>query len=282
MGAAGVPALAGWQAQGKKVLPPPLRQGDRGLPSCGPITPSRGRGSRARQPYKKKTWQTWVRARGRAQRAKEQKPWRTERRSSLSGTTASTRLPDTGVCRLRIAEPFDRSPAGPRCSGLTIDSRRSPSRRYDEARPQLSAAADAAGYGDLAREISHRPVSGGIEANRSPDGDDQQSSALATWLRQPYIFPNIWKDFHFAFHRTRLGHPRARAGWAIQTPSSRRLASSSGRTVRQSPARSSSRSVSMTSVAHPSRSCRYSRRRRERRCRTSSDDFNMRLDRGIA
>ncbi len=43
MGAAGVPALAGWQAQGKKVSPPPLRQGDRGLPPCGPITPSRGR-----------------------------------------------------------------------------------------------------------------------------------------------------------------------------------------------------------------------------------------------
>ena len=40
MGAAGVPALAGWQAQGKKVSPLPLRQGDRGLPSSGPITPS--------------------------------------------------------------------------------------------------------------------------------------------------------------------------------------------------------------------------------------------------
>src|SRR5499427_8612516 len=59
MGAAGDPALAGWQAQGKKVSPPPLRQGDRGLQSCGPITPSRGRArSRARQPCKEKTWQT--------------------------------------------------------------------------------------------------------------------------------------------------------------------------------------------------------------------------------
>src|SRR5499427_9661263 len=44
----GFPALAGWQAQGKKVSPPPLRQGDRGLPSCGPITPSRGRAGCAR------------------------------------------------------------------------------------------------------------------------------------------------------------------------------------------------------------------------------------------
>src|SRR5260370_19472037 len=32
-------------------------------------------GTRARQPFKEKTWQTWVRARGQAQRAKGQKPW---------------------------------------------------------------------------------------------------------------------------------------------------------------------------------------------------------------
>jgi len=226
----GSPRLRGGKPRGRKSC---RRHCGKAIEACRPVARSRHQEAAriARQTaLQEEEWQTWVRARGRAQRAKEQKPWRTERRSSLSGTTASTRLPDTGVCRLRIAEPFDRSPAGPRCSGLTIDSRRSPSRRYDEARPQLSAAADAAGYGDLAREISHRPVSGGIEANRSPDGDDQQSSALATWLRQPYIFPNIWKDFHFAFHRTRLGHPRARAGWAIQTPGSRRLASSSGRT----------------------------------------------------
>src|SRR5712692_5801946 len=62
----------------------------------------RPRGSRARQPLKEKTWQTSVRARGQAQRAKEQKPRRTERRSQPSGTKASARLLDTGVCRPRI------------------------------------------------------------------------------------------------------------------------------------------------------------------------------------
>src|SRR5215831_17665708 len=74
-------ALAGWQAQGKKVSPPPLRQGDRGFAVLWPNQAiKRPRGSRARQPRKEKTWRTWVRARGQASRVKEQKPWRTERR----------------------------------------------------------------------------------------------------------------------------------------------------------------------------------------------------------
>jgi hypothetical protein len=81
----------------------------------------RPRGSRAGQPVKKKTWQTWVRARGQAQRAKEQKPWRTERESQPSGTKASARLPDTGVYRLRITVPFDRSVAGTALSTARFD-----------------------------------------------------------------------------------------------------------------------------------------------------------------
>src|SRR6266849_8411646 len=60
MGAAGVPALAGWQAQGKKVSPPPLRQGDRGFAVLRRDQAiKRPRRSRARQPCKEKTWQTW-------------------------------------------------------------------------------------------------------------------------------------------------------------------------------------------------------------------------------
>src|SRR5712692_7913743 len=60
MGAAGVPALAGWQAQGKKVSPPPLRQGDRGFAVLRrDHAIKRQRGSRARQPCKEKTGQTW-------------------------------------------------------------------------------------------------------------------------------------------------------------------------------------------------------------------------------
>src|SRR5260370_42093515 len=92
MGAAGVPALAGWQAQGKKVSPPPLRQGDRGAVVLRlDHAIKRPRGSRARQPCKEKTWQTWVRARGQAQRAKEQKPRRRERRPQPSRTTPNAR-----------------------------------------------------------------------------------------------------------------------------------------------------------------------------------------------
>jgi hypothetical protein len=56
----GVPALAGWQAQGKKVSPPPLRQGDRGFAVLWPDHAiKRPRGSRARQTRKEKTGQTW-------------------------------------------------------------------------------------------------------------------------------------------------------------------------------------------------------------------------------
>src|SRR5216683_5944117 len=49
-----------------------------------------------------------VRARGQAQRAKEQKPWRTERRSQPSGISPCARIADTGFCRLRTAVLFDR------------------------------------------------------------------------------------------------------------------------------------------------------------------------------
>src|SRR5713226_1002055 len=49
-----------------------------------------------------------VRARGPTRRAKEQKPWRTERRSQPSGISPRARIADTGVCRLRTAVLFDR------------------------------------------------------------------------------------------------------------------------------------------------------------------------------
>jgi hypothetical protein len=45
---------------------------------------------------------------------------------------------------------------------LTIDIRRSPNRRDDEARPQLSLAAGAAGNSDLAPAASPVPLSGGF------------------------------------------------------------------------------------------------------------------------
>src|SRR5713101_3574063 len=62
MGEPGSPRAwgAGWQAQGKKVSPPPLRQGDRGAAVLWPDHAiKRPRGSRARQPRKEKTWRTW-------------------------------------------------------------------------------------------------------------------------------------------------------------------------------------------------------------------------------
>src|SRR5258707_1126674 len=134
-------------------------------------TIKRPRGSRARQPLKEKTWQTSVRARGQAQRAKEQKPRRTERRCQPSGTKASARLLDTWVCRLRIAVPFDRSLARPALFTVRFDDRHplSPNRICDEARPQLSLTARAAGNSDLPPATSLHPVSGGIETPGEPN-----------------------------------------------------------------------------------------------------------------
>src|SRR5262249_50153788 len=127
MGAAGVPALAGWQAQGKKVSPPPLRQGDRGLPSCGPITPSRGRaGRRARQPCEGK-WRTWVCARGQAKWAKEQKPWRAERPPSHPDQAQRSPSRDRG-CWPRTACRSIDALRGPR--SLTV--------RFDDPHPPIT------------------------------------------------------------------------------------------------------------------------------------------------
>ncbi len=111
-----------------------------------------------------------VRARGQVQRAKEQKRWRTERRSQLSGTRPSARIADTGVCRLRISVPLDRSVAGAALFTvrLTIGIRRTPNRGYDEARPQLSLAADAAGNGNLEPAPSPGLISGGTERPCAP------------------------------------------------------------------------------------------------------------------
>src|SRR5579883_2094889 len=92
----GSPSLRGGKPRGRKSR---RRHCGKAIEACRPVARSRHqrpRGSRARQPCKEKTWQAWVRARGRAQRAKEQKPWRTEGRDQPSGTRATVRITDTG------------------------------------------------------------------------------------------------------------------------------------------------------------------------------------------
>src|SRR5260221_10123407 len=68
----------------------------------------RPRGLRAGQLVKEKTWQTWLRARGQASRANEQKPWRTEGRPQPSGTrpALAPQTPGSAGCGYRC--PFDR------------------------------------------------------------------------------------------------------------------------------------------------------------------------------
>ncbi len=78
--------------------------------------------------------------------------------------------PPRSHCRHRVLSAADSGAVrsmrlrGPRCSrsDLTIGIRRSPNRIHDEARPQLSLAARAAGNGDPKPASSPGPVSGGF------------------------------------------------------------------------------------------------------------------------
>ena len=115
----GSPRLRGGKPRGRKSRRRHCGKAIEALPSCGPITPSRGRaGRRARQPCKEKTWQAWGRARGQALRAKEQKHSRTERRSQSSGTRASARLQTPGPSAA-VSVPLFEALWGARCHGQT-------------------------------------------------------------------------------------------------------------------------------------------------------------------
>src|SRR5262252_7051863 len=130
MGAAGVPRACGVASPGEESLAAAIAA-RRSRPAV--LWPDhaikRPRGLRAGRPRKEKTWQTSVRARGRASRAKEQKPRRTERRSQPSGTRPAFAFADTGVCRLRV------SGAG------SIDALATPELltvRFDDPRPPIT------------------------------------------------------------------------------------------------------------------------------------------------
>src|SRR5258708_39873529 len=145
------------EAQGKKVSPPPLRQGDRGSAVLRPDRAiKRPRGSRARQPPLGEDVANTARARGQAQWAKEQKRWRTKKRSQLSRTKNGARAADTGLsaadtAAVRLKRLEARVGRGRiwRCS-----IRPAPNRRHDEAGPPLSLAADT----PAERGLRRRPL----------------------------------------------------------------------------------------------------------------------------
>ena len=128
----------------------------------------RPRGSRAGQLVKEKTWQTGPCKRpsspgeGTETPAyrKAARPSRDQAQRSLCGHWGLSAA-DSGAGQSKRL-------GGPRCSrsDLTIGIRRSPNRRHDEARPQLSLAAGAAGNSDRAPAASPRPVSGGTASAR--------------------------------------------------------------------------------------------------------------------
>jgi hypothetical protein len=112
-------------AQGKKVSPPPLRQGDRGLPSCGPITPSRPRGSRG----------TAVQGEDVADMGPCKRPGLTgEGTETLASRKAVPAIRDQGQrssprhrgCRLWIKVPFHRSTAMTALITVRFDNRQPP------------------------------------------------------------------------------------------------------------------------------------------------------------
>src|SRR6266446_5819751 len=146
-----VPALAGWQAQGKKVSPPPLRQGDRGFAVLRrDHAIKRPRGLRARQPCKEKTWQTWSAQEVRRDGRRNRNPGVRKGGRSHPGSAPALALQTPGS--VGCGQRCRSIDAVARAALLTVrfDDRQplSPNRIHDEARPQLSLAARAAGNGD--------------------------------------------------------------------------------------------------------------------------------------
>src|SRR5262249_28527519 len=141
-GRTGVPALAGGKPRGRKSRCRHCGKAIEALPSCGQIKPSRGRARRAPDSLMGEDMANMARARGRVQWAKEQKPWRTERRSQLSGTLPRRSRRRHGFVDPRPSLPPGRSapekgdrviairPADPASAGTP------PTEDNDEARPQ--------------------------------------------------------------------------------------------------------------------------------------------------
>jgi hypothetical protein len=108
-GRTGVPALAGWQAQGKKVSPPPLRPVDRGFAVLRPDQAiKRPRGSRATQPAWEKTWRTWSAQEAKLSGRKNRNAGVQKGGRSYPGPDAAL-ASQTRVCRPKASLPPGRS-----------------------------------------------------------------------------------------------------------------------------------------------------------------------------
>jgi len=145
---------AGWQVQGKKVSPPPLRQGDRGFAVLRPDQAiTRPRGSCVQQPRWEKTWQTWpaqeVGFSGRRVRnAGVQKGGRNYPGTRHSACAEDTSLSVEGIVAIRLKRSKQRSRVI-RVRSADAVSLGHPNRGNDEARPQLSLVEGVTENGDL-------------------------------------------------------------------------------------------------------------------------------------
>jgi hypothetical protein len=108
-----------------------------------------------------------VRTRGRVHRAKEEKPWRTERRSRRFRSRDGARVADTCLFAEIVAALAVEALRGPSLMVGSCD--RAPAdypTNNDEPGPQPSLAADARKNGDIKPAASPHPVSAGYERPR--------------------------------------------------------------------------------------------------------------------
>ncbi len=201
MGEPGSPRAwsAGWQAQGKKVSPPPLRPGDRGAAVLRPDQAIREATWFARRTAsREKTWRTSSGPHKRQGSSSEEK-------ETLAYRKAVTPIPDQGRYSRRRHRSVGQNHRRPEIEALRgrvphgrnlrFGARRIPNRIYDEPGPQPSLAADARENGDSSRR--HRFVRYGAEL-RMP--------CVPRWRRLPSCFvcrPLVSVEFLFRGRRNR-------------------------------------------------------------------------------
>ena len=163
----GSPRLRGGKPRGRKSR---RRRCGKAIEACRPVARSRHQeaaGSRARQPFKERRGRHGSVQEARLHGRRNRNPGVQKGCSSHRGPGPALTSQTLGLW-LRIALRFERGAAGTALVTVRLDDREPPitHRREDEARPQLSLAAGAAGNGDLALATSPPPVSGGFGSAR--------------------------------------------------------------------------------------------------------------------
>jgi len=221
MGEPGSPRAwsAGWQAQGKKVSPPPLRPGDRGAAVLRPDQAIREATWFARRTAsREKTWRTSSGPHKRPGSSSEEK-------ETLAYRKAVTPVPDQGRYSRRRHRSVGQNHRRPEIEALRgrlphgrnlrSGARRIPNRIYDEPGPQPSLAADARENGDSSHVVSPASLASTVGFGGIPRcgrhrparcGAELRAPRVPRWCRLPSCFvcrPLVSVEFLFRGRRNR-------------------------------------------------------------------------------